>query len=83
MGTVPGVYEATKAIGEYKTVFVDVSTNRQVIGVLAVLPCKDADAAVQKAAQVHAKIKADFAARLADPGAYDLSVTPTGDSVRE
>ena len=36
---------------------------------------------MREAAQLHAKIKADFAARLADPGAYDLPVTPTDDSV--
>ena len=73
--------EAKKAIGEYKSVFVDVSTNKQVIGVCAVLQCKDKEESSKKAAELHAKLKADFAERLAEPSVYILSVTSNGDSV--
>ena len=73
--------EAKKPIGEYKSVFVDVSTNKQVIGVLAILPCKDKDESAKKAVELHAKLKADFAGRLVDPAPYILTVTPAGDAV--
>ena len=73
--------ESKKAIGEFKSVFVDVSTNKQVIGVCVVLPCKDKEESERKAAEMREKIKAEFASRLADPGTYDLSVTPADNSV--
>ena len=73
--------EAKKAIGEYKSVIVDVSTNKQVVSVFAVLPCKDKEESAKKAVEIHNKLKADFAGRLADPAPYILSVTPGGNAV--
>ena len=71
--------DSTKPAEGYDEVSIAVSTNKTVLCIYSTVKCKDADDAKRKGEEIAAKLKSEYAGRIADDGPTRLKVT-SGDT---